>query len=133
MWPQCVLISSAPESDFYSTLWSLQQYFASPPSLDGPATKGAPGQPPRTPFEQFKIKSDFVLPRLFEQTTKEKEMMGREAAEGVGRKRKRSDTEGQDRGDENVGFFHPRYLTGKKLLEHEVCPLNIRADSARRT
>ncbi len=96
------------------TLWSLQQYFAHPPSLDGPATRSDPDEPPRTPFEQFKIKSDFVLPKLFEQTQREKEMMGKEVA-GSGNKRKRAvEDEGQH------GFFHPRYLTGKRLLEHEV-------------
>ena len=103
-----------PEPDFYSTLWSLQQYFAHPPSLDGPATRSDPEEPLRTPFEQFKIKSDFVLPELFEQTQRERKVMGKEA-EGSGKKRKRTiEDEGQG------GFFHPRYLTGKRLLQHEV-------------
>jgi THO complex subunit 1 len=93
------------EPDFYSTLWSLQQYFASPPTLDGPPT----GDPPHTPFHDFKTKSDFVLPRLFEQTRRENE-----DTEMVGSKRKRDVDDG--------GFFHPRYLTGKRLLEHEVGP-----------
>jgi len=40
--------------------------------------------------------------------------MGKEVA-GSGNKRKRAvEDEGQH------GFFHPRYLTGKRLLEHEV-------------
>jgi hypothetical protein len=97
------------EPDFYSTLWSLQQYFASPPTLDGPPT----GEPPHTPFDDFKTKSDFVLPRLFEQTRRENEIMGKDT-EMVGSKRKRDVDDG--------GFFHPRYLTGKRLLEHEVGP-----------
>lgn len=92
--------------DFYSTLWSLQQYFASPPTLDGPPT----GEPPVTPFQRFRIQTDFVLPKLFEQTVREKDLMGKET-DVVGQKRKRG-------GDE--GFFHPRYLTGRRLLEHEV-------------
>ncbi|WVQ95789.1 hypothetical protein IAU59_002888 [Kwoniella sp. CBS 9459] len=104
------------EPDFYSTLWSLQQYFAHPPSLDGPST----GTPPQTPFEVFKEKSDFVLPRLFAQTQKEKNLLGKDA-DVVGKKRKRSDEqEGQG------GFFHPRYLTGKRLLEHELADPSFR-------
>jgi THO complex subunit 1 len=101
--------SKPTEPDFYSTLWSLQQYFASPPTLDGPPT----GDPPHTPFHDFKTKSDFVLPRLFEQTRRENEIMGKDT-EMVGSKRKRDVDDG--------GFFHPRYLTGKRLLEHEVGP-----------
>jgi THO complex subunit 1 len=99
---------STPQSNFYSTLWSLQQYFAFPPSLDGPPM----GDPPRTPFQDFKTKSDFVLPKVFEQTQKEKELLGTDT-EVLGSKRKRAADDG--------GFFHPRYLTGKRLLEHEVC------------
>jgi THO complex subunit 1 len=98
-----------PEADFYATLWSLQQYFAHPPSL-APSPQ-ARNQGP-TPFASFRQKSEIVLPILFEQTKKQKELMGREVE--VGKKRKREDV-----GDAG-GFFHPRYLTGKKLLEHEV-------------
>ncbi|GFZ49697.1 hypothetical protein JCM24511_07099 [Saitozyma sp. JCM 24511] len=101
------------EPDFYSTLWSLQQYFASPPTLDGPPT----GEPPHTPFDDFKTKSDFVLPRLFEQTRRENEIMGKDT-EMVGSKRKRDVDDG--------GFFHPRYLTGKRLLEHELADPSFR-------
>lgn len=100
-----------PEADFYATLWSLQQYFAHPPSL-APSSQARNTGP--TPFASFRHKSEIVLPILFEQTKKQKELMGREVE--VGKKRKRDDGNG-DAG----GFFHPRYLTGKKLLEHEVC------------
>ncbi|OCF34437.1 hypothetical protein I316_03951 [Kwoniella heveanensis BCC8398] len=108
--------STMKEPDFYSTLWSLQQYFAHPPSLDGPAS----GSPPRSPFEIFKEKSDFVLPKLFAQTQKEKDLLGKDA-DVVGKKRKRS-TEEEGQG----GFFHPRYLTGKRLLEHELADPSFR-------
>ncbi|WVR08034.1 hypothetical protein IAU60_005078 [Kwoniella sp. DSM 27419] len=103
------------EPDFYSTLWSLQQYFAHPPSLDGPAA----GSPPRTPFETFKEKSDFVLPQVFAQTQKEKALLGKEA-DSPSKKRKR------DTGEADGGFFHPRYLTGKRLLEHELADPSFR-------
>ena len=110
-----VTIAIKHEPDFYQTLWSIQRYFAHPPSLDGPPTRSDIDEEPRTPFEQFKLKSEFVLPKLFEQTQREKEMMGKEAEARGGKKRKRGlDGEGQG------GFFHPRYLTGKRLLEHEV-------------
>lgn len=107
------------EAEFYSTLWSLQQYFAHPPSL-APSPQSQAGTPrpgqstPSTPFASFRQKSEIVLPILFAQTKKQKELMGREVE--IGKKRKR------DEGLEGAGgFFHPRYLTGKKLLEHEVC------------
>lgn len=104
------------DPDFYSTLWSLQQYFSHPPSLDGPAV----GSPPKTPFQTFRDKSDFVLPQLFEQTKKEKAMTGTE--DGMGKKRKREAMEGQDAG----GFFHPRFLTGKRLFEYELADSSFR-------
>lgn len=104
------------EPDFYSTLWSLQQYFSHPPSLDGPAV----GSPPKTPFQTFREKSDFVLPQLFEQTRKEKAMAGTD--DGLGKKRKRQVMEGQDTG----GFFHPRFLTGKRLFEYELADSSFR-------
>lgn len=102
-----------PERDLYTTLWSLQQYFASPPSLAGPPVVAQPDQPIPA-FDDFKVKSDFVLPKLYEQTQKAKEMMGKEKDldSGAGSKRKREDSD--------TGFFHPRYLTGKRLFEHEV-------------
>lgn len=109
-----------PEAEFYSTLWSLQQYFAHPPSLA--PQPGTSATASGAPFAAFKQKSDFVLPILFEQTKKQKELMGREAETGQAgnKKRKRN---GESGGDEGAGFFHPRYLTGKRLLEHEVCLL----------
>jgi THO complex subunit 1 len=107
-----------PEADFYSTLWSLQQSFAHPPSLAPSPQVGTPRTPSTsttsTPFASFRQKSEIVLPVLFEQTKKQKELMGREV-EGVSKKRKRGESAEQE-----GGFFHPRYLTGKKLLEHEV-------------
>ncbi|WRT69725.1 uncharacterized protein IL334_006715 [Kwoniella shivajii] len=109
-------IATAPQMDFYPTLWSLQQYFAHPPSLDGIAT----GEPPKTPFDTFKEKSDFVLPQLFAQTQKEKALLGKDTEIG-GKKRKRS---AEDEG--NGGFFHPRFLTGKRLLEHELADPSFR-------
>ncbi|WWD20341.1 hypothetical protein CI109_104817 [Kwoniella shandongensis] len=108
------------EPDFYSTLWSLQQYFAHPPSLDGPPT----GDPPKTPFDTFKEKSDFVLPKLFAQTQKEKEMLGKDAESVVGNQKRKRNTE--DEGEGRGGFFHPRYLTGKRLLEHELADPSFR-------
>lgn len=118
---------TGPEPDFYSTLWSLQQYFAHPPSL-APSTSAANSRAPtpsvgessKTPFATFREKSDLVLPILFEQTKKQKELMGRELDTdrvGTGKKRKRVE------GETDGSFFYPRYLTGKRLLEHEVCPL----------
>ncbi|ORX37677.1 THO complex subunit 1 transcription elongation factor-domain-containing protein [Kockovaella imperatae] len=122
-----------PEPDFYSTLWSLQQYFASPPLLAGPSAPAKDGESSKTPFDDFKDKSDFVLPKLFEQTVKEKELMGIEKlgttiksdsviSQEAGRKRKREHAkEQQDESQSKKGrFFHPRYLTGRKLLEHEL-------------
>jgi THO complex subunit 1 len=104
--------------DFYSTLWSLQKYFSHPPCLQG----GSTGNPSQTPWEDFKEKSEIVLPKLFEQTQKERDLLGKEDAVPSGRKRKRDDE----------GFFHPRYLTGRRLLEHEVGALplthNVYAD-----
>ncbi|WVO21599.1 uncharacterized protein IAS62_002908 [Cryptococcus decagattii] len=105
-----------PDLDFYSTLWSLQQYFSHPPSLDGPAV----GSPRKTPFQTFRDKSDFVLPQLFEQTKKETAMTGTE--DGMGKKRKREAMEGQDTG----GFFYPRFLTGKRLFEYELADSSFR-------
>lgn len=114
-----------PEANFYSTLWSLQQYFAHPPSLapstttpvSTPRTPASASEPAATPFASFRQKSEIVLPILFEQTKKQKELMGREV-EGSTKKRKRNEAglESEIAGD----FFYPRYLTGKKLLEHEV-------------
>ena len=116
--PEKEATATAPPMDFYNTLWSLQHYFASPPSLAGPSTPAKEGEEPSGPFEDFKRKSDFVLPKLFEQTQREKAMMGKEDV--VGRKRKRTDAD----------FFHPRYLTPRRLLEHEVSPRWRDASSA---
>jgi len=96
--------------DFYSTLWSLQAYFSSPPLLAGNVPP--PAGLTVANFEDFKKKSDFVLPKLFEQTQKAKELMGKEKAI-AGQKRKRADGDAE-------GFFHPRYLTGQRLFEQEV-------------
>ena len=112
------------ETDLYSTLWSLQQYFASPPSLDGPPTKDTPNTPPRTPFETFKAKTDIILPMLFEQTQKEKELLGKDA-ELVGKKRKRVQDDSSPEGERGK-FFHPRFLTGKRLLDHELADSSFR-------
>ena len=49
--------------------------------------------------------------------------MGKEGDQDVvGKKRKRIDKEAGNGGEDGSlgGFFHPRYLTGKRLLEHEV-------------
>ncbi|KAL7425191.1 hypothetical protein Q5752_000879 [Cryptotrichosporon argae] len=105
------------EESFYATLWSLQHYFANPPSLDGPAT----GDPPRTPFETFRYKTDLVLPRLFEETKKE-DTLRASSTDIEGRKRKRDEDECEEEG----GFFYPRYLTGRKLLEHELADVSFR-------
>lgn len=93
--------------DFYSTLWSLQQFFAHPPSLDGPAK----GEPPQTPFEVFRTKSDLVLARLFEQTSKERVLFGKNPE----RKRKRDDFD-----------VSPRYLTARSLTEYEIADPSFR-------
>lgn len=98
-----------PAQDLYSTLWSLQQYFASPPLLGRPA-KDVSGS---TTWDDFQKRSDFVLPKLFEQTKKQVEMLGKEDVPGVvGSKRKRE--------SDDEGFFHPRYLTPRRLFEHQV-------------
>lgn len=97
-----------PQPDFYSSLWSLQQFFAHPPSLHGPAV----GEPAQTPFQVFRAKSDFVLVRLFEQTAKERVLLGKNAV----LKRKHDD-----------GFeMCPRYLTARSLLEHEISDPSFR-------
>ncbi|WVO14330.1 hypothetical protein L204_101962 [Cryptococcus depauperatus] len=103
------------EPDLYSTLWSLQHYFAHPPSLDGPSFD----IPPKTPFENFRSKTDFVLPKLFEQTRKEAVLLGKE--ERIGKKRKHENTQ-----DHIGGFFYPRYLTGKRLFEYELADPSFR-------
>ncbi|WVQ77756.1 hypothetical protein IAR50_007446 [Cryptococcus sp. DSM 104548] len=108
--PQPLTPIAPPEPDFYSTLWSLQQYFAHPPSLDGPPV----GSPPQTPFQTFRHKSNIVLPKLFEETQKDKDLSGKD--EPVGKKRKRGDG----------GFFHPRYLTGKRLFSYELLDPSFR-------
>lgn len=108
--------SDSDEPDFYSTLWSLQHYFAYPPSLGGATIPTGSAEASDSPFQQFKDKTDFVLPKLFAETQREKELMGKEA-DTVGNKRKRS--EGDDKAEDR-GLFYPRYLTGKRLLEHEV-------------
>jgi hypothetical protein len=96
--------------DFYCTLWSLQAYFSSPPLLAGNVPP--PAGLTTANFEDFRKKSDLVLPKLFEQTQKAKELMGKEKAL-AGQKRKRVN-------GETEGFFHPRYLTGRRLFEQEV-------------
>ena len=135
--PTTTETDSTPE--FYSTLWSLQHYFASPPSLAAPSPPSGsliPAEPSKSAFDDFKVKSDFVLPKLFEQTLKERAQMGvekdgsvkmkptlvKQESERVGRKRKRGGVkeEEQEKVDSKGKFFHPRYLTGKRLLEHEV-------------
>lgn len=105
--------SSPAQPDFYSTLWSLQQYFAHPPSLDGPAT----GTPPRTPFESFRTKSDFVLSRMFEATRKERVLLGKNPERAAAaRKRPHADLERS----------YPRYLTSRSLLEYEIADPSFR-------
>ncbi|ORY34712.1 THO complex subunit 1 transcription elongation factor-domain-containing protein [Naematelia encephala] len=100
--------SGPKELDFYSSLWSLQQYLAVPPALAGPPVPGPDGTT-QTLFQQFRAESDFVLPKLFEQTQKEKNLAGKDT-DPIGKKRKRSEED----------FFHPRYLTAKRLLDHEL-------------
>lgn len=97
--------------DFYSTLWSLQKYFAHPPSLDGPAI----GEPAQTPFDQFRAKSDFVLSRLYEQTKREKVLLGKNPDRAT-RKRTR----------ESEDLSYPRYLTAKNLLDYELADQQFR-------
>lgn len=133
------IIPESSEPDFYSTLWSLQQYFSNPPTLDGPPT----GTPALTPFALFKSKTDFVLPRLFEQTLKEKATSGTEVSTSssttktstspststspTSRKRKRAAiTTTTEAADEDDSFFHPHYLTGRRLLSHELADPSFR-------
>lgn len=129
--------TSEEEPDFYSTLWSIQQYFSNPSTLDGPPT----GSPPVSGFEQFKQKTDFLLPKLFEQTQNEKATSSTESSTSPSqssRKRKRED--GGDPTDSAVtadplpaststsanAFFHPRYLTGRRLFSHELADPSFR-------
>ncbi|KAL1412514.1 hypothetical protein Q8F55_000260 [Vanrija albida] len=104
-----------PQPDFYSTLWSLQTYFAYPPSLDGPAV----GEPAQTPFEQFRTKSDFVLSRLYEQTKRERVLLGKDPEAAA--LRAPAATSGTSADD-----FYPRYLTAKSLLEYEIADQSFR-------
>lgn len=95
------------DDKFYSALWSLQQYFAHPPSLDGPAT----GEPAQTPFERFRSASDFVLERLFAETARERS----------------NPTPKADRGaDTETDVVFPRYLTARALLRHELADTGFR-------
>ncbi|GMK56238.1 hypothetical protein CspeluHIS016_0300780 [Cutaneotrichosporon spelunceum] len=95
--------ASPSQPDFYDALWSLQPYFAYPPSLDGPEVDGS------TPFDEFRTKSDFVLARMFEATRKERVLLGRNP-ERAAAARKRSHAEPD----------YPRYLTSRSLLEYEI-------------
>lgn len=96
--------TSPPQPDFYSTLWSLQQYFAHPPSLDGS-------------FEEFRTKSDFVLARMFEATRKERVLLGKNPERAAAaRKRPHADLE----------RAYPRYLTSRSLLEYEIADPSFR-------
>ncbi|BEJ11678.1 hypothetical protein CspHIS471_0201380 [Cutaneotrichosporon sp. HIS471] len=95
--------ASLSQPDFYAALWSLQPYFAYPPSLDGPEVDGS------TPFDEFRTKSDFVLARMFEATRKERVLLGRNPERATAA-RKRSHAESD----------YPRYLTSRSLLEYEV-------------
>ena len=92
------------EYELYPTLWSLQEYFSYPPLL---ALKSR-NRRPFDHFEEFKKKTEFVLPRLFEETEKEKESFLKEEGR-AGLKRKRGES-----------FFYPRYLTDKRLFDYEV-------------
>lgn len=95
------------DDKFYTTLWSLQQYFAHPPSLDGPAS----GEPAQTPFERFRSASDFVLERLFAETARERA----------------NPTPKVDRGpDAETEVVFPRYLTARALLRHELADTGFR-------
>lgn len=102
-----------PEPDFYSTLWSLQTYFAYPPSLDGQAT----GDPTQTAFEEFRAKTTFVLSRLYEQTKRERVLQGKDDGSALPTVVK-SGTSADD--------FYPRYLTAKSLLEYEIADQSFR-------
>ncbi|WOO82222.1 THO complex subunit 1 [Vanrija pseudolonga] len=101
------------EPNFYSTLWSLQGYFAYPPSLDGPAV----GDPTQTAFEQFRAKTEFVLSRLYEQTKRERVLRGKDDGSAPATVVK-SGTSADD--------FYPRYLTAKSLLEYEIADQSFR-------
>ncbi|KAK1923659.1 THO complex subunit 1 transcription elongation factor-domain-containing protein [Papiliotrema laurentii] len=103
------------DSELYSTLWSLQEYFAFPPLL-------AQKSKQRRPFdhlEHFKTKTDAVLPKLFAETDKERDALVKEKEDGHERKRKRGD-------DATGGFFHPRYLTERRLFEYELKDASFR-------
>lgn len=81
----------------YAKFWSLQVYFANPPYVSGklPGPKGLPNPS----LQDFKLKTEAVLPRLFAETEKSKRNA---AVERVGQKRKREDEEAVQ------AFFHPR-------------------------
>lgn len=95
------------DDKFYNTLWSLQQYFAHPPSLDGPAT----GEPAQTPFERFRSASDYVLDRLFAETA-------RQRANPAPKIERPADPETE--------VVFPRYLTARALLHHELADTSFR-------
>lgn len=97
-------LPSPAQPDFYSALWSLQPYFAHPPSLDGS-------------FEEFRAKSDFVLARMFEATKKERVLLGKNPERAAAaRKRPHADLE----------RAYPRYLTSRSLLEYEIADSSFR-------
>jgi THO complex subunit 1 len=102
-------VSEGADDGLYAKFWSLQVYFANPPYVSGklPGPKGLPK--PR--LQDFKLKTEAVLPRLFAETEKAKRNA---AVERVGQKRKRETEE------EDQAFFHPRLLTDKRLFEYQV-------------
>lgn len=100
--------ASDPDDKFYQTLWGLQRYFAHPPNLDGPAS----GEPAQTPFERFQNETQFVLERLFAETTKAIE---NDLPKALGHEP-----------DAETEVVFPRYLTPRRLLAHELADVSFR-------
>jgi THO complex subunit 1 len=121
------LIGSASKESFdlYSAFWSLQTFLTHPPSLaDQTKSKATPDSPERTPFETFRVKTDFVLPHLYDapRTEDAQIMLGK-------RLREDGDVEGEPLAKKGPSLAEsassigelPRYLPKRRLFEYQVC------------
>ncbi|KZO98684.1 hypothetical protein CALVIDRAFT_31330 [Calocera viscosa TUFC12733] len=99
-------------NEFYTTFWSLQQYFRDPAIL---ASKDEDGPS----LAKFRGLVDKVLPAIAEATAKEKLLTGTKDAEvTTGKKRKFTEMMSVD--DEEEDNFFPKFLTSAELLDYEM-------------
>ncbi|KZT51210.1 hypothetical protein CALCODRAFT_521509 [Calocera cornea HHB12733] len=109
---------SADATEFYTTFWSLQQYFRDPTIL---ASKDQEGPS----IVKFRGLIDKVLPAIAEATAKEKLLTGTKEAEvATGRKRKYTEMMSVD--DEEEDNFFPKFLTSVDLLDYEMADTGFR-------